>query len=152
MSDVSTTTRYRLVAPDRSVVVPELDEHQQRVVDHEGGPLLVLAGPGTGKTTTLVEAIVERYAEHPALELWHVNNEYGCHVSRCYCDASAAAFRVWLEQKYGTIDALNDAWGTAFWSQHYAGFDEILPPRAAPSCRSTPAASRARAGTRSTCT
>jgi hypothetical protein len=57
---VSTTTRYRLVRPDREVVVPELDEHQQRVVDHEGGPLLVLAGPGTGKTTTLVEAIVDR--------------------------------------------------------------------------------------------
>lgn len=63
MCDVSTTTRYRLVAPDRSVVVPELDEHQQRVVDHEGGPLLVLAGPGTGKTTTLVEAIVDRAQE-----------------------------------------------------------------------------------------
>jgi beta-galactosidase len=80
----------------------------------------------------LVEAIVGRYAEHPALELWHVNNEYGCHVSRCYCDTSAAAFRAWLEAKYGTIETLNDAWGTAFWSQHYAGFDEILPPRAAP--------------------
>ena len=43
----SPVTRYRLVRPDRQVVVPELDEHQQRVVDHEGGPLLVLAGPGT---------------------------------------------------------------------------------------------------------
>jgi superfamily I DNA/RNA helicase/RecB family exonuclease len=52
--------RYRLVRPDHEVVVPELDEHQQRVVDHAGGPLLVLAGPGTGKTTTLVEAIVDR--------------------------------------------------------------------------------------------
>ncbi|WP_345763125.1 beta-galactosidase [Diaminobutyricibacter sp. McL0608] len=80
----------------------------------------------------LVEAIVERYADHPALELWHVNNEYGCHVSHCYCDTSAAAFRDWLESKYGTIESLNDAWGTAFWSQHYAAFDEILPPRAAP--------------------
>ncbi|WP_082612293.1 MULTISPECIES: ATP-dependent helicase [unclassified Nocardioides] len=39
---------------------PELDEHQRRVVEHEGGPLLVLAGPGTGKTTTLVEAVVDR--------------------------------------------------------------------------------------------
>ena len=80
----------------------------------------------------LVEAIVDRYAEHPALELWHVNNEYGCHVSHCYCDASAEAFRGWLEEKYGTIEALNDAWGTAFWSQHYDAFDEILPPRSAP--------------------
>ena len=39
---------------------PTLDEFQQSVVDHPGGPLLVLAGPGTGKTTTLVEAIVDR--------------------------------------------------------------------------------------------
>ncbi len=54
------TMTYHLVRPDREVAVPELDEHQQRVVDHQGGPLLVLAGPGTGKTTTLVEAIVDR--------------------------------------------------------------------------------------------
>jgi superfamily I DNA/RNA helicase len=57
---MTTATTYRLVRPDAAVDVPTLDEHQQRVVDHEGGPLLVLAGPGTGKTTTLVEAIVDR--------------------------------------------------------------------------------------------
>ena len=53
-------TTYRLQRSDVAVPVPELDEHQRRVVDHPGGPLLVLAGPGTGKTTTLVEAIVDR--------------------------------------------------------------------------------------------
>ena len=54
-------TTYRLVGADvRAVAAPELDEFQQSVVDHPGGPLLVLAGPGTGKTTTLVEAIVDR--------------------------------------------------------------------------------------------
>ena len=54
-------TTYRL-SLDRSAPVapPVLDEFQQSVVDHPGGPLLVLAGPGTGKTTTLVEAIVDR--------------------------------------------------------------------------------------------
>ncbi|WES64359.1 beta-galactosidase [Microbacter sp. GSS18] len=83
----------------------------------------------------LVERLVERYAQHPALELWHVNNEYGCHVSRCYCDVSAAAFRAWLEAKYGSVGALNAAWGTAFWSQRYDSFDEVSPPRAAPSFR-----------------
>lgn len=57
---MSTATRYRLAPPAAAPRVPELDEHQRRVVDHPGGPLLVLAGPGTGKTTTLVEAIVER--------------------------------------------------------------------------------------------
>jgi beta-galactosidase len=80
----------------------------------------------------LVERLATRYADHPALAMWHVNNEYGCHVTHCYCDVSAAAFRVWLRRRYGTIEALNDAWGTAFWSQHYAYWEEINPPRQAP--------------------
>jgi beta-galactosidase len=83
----------------------------------------------------LVERVVERYAQHPALELWHVNNEYGCHVSHCYCAVSAAAFRTWLLDKYGTVEELNRAWGTAFWSQAYTSFDEVEPPRSAPSLR-----------------
>lgn len=83
----------------------------------------------------LVERMVERYAGHPALELWHVNNEYGCHVSHCYCEVSAEAFRSWLEARYGTVDELNRAWGTAFWSQRYDAFDEVAPPRAAPTFR-----------------
>jgi beta-galactosidase len=80
----------------------------------------------------LTRVLAERYGSHPAVVLWHINNEYGCHVSRCYCDQSAAAFRRWLEAKYGTIEALNNAWGTAFWSQSYGSFDQILPPRATP--------------------
>ncbi|GAB6984023.1 ATP-dependent helicase [Nocardioides pyridinolyticus] len=62
----SSSSRYRLVRPDVATTVPELDEHQRRVVDHPGGPLLVLAGPGTGKTTTLVEAIVDRIEQRGA--------------------------------------------------------------------------------------
>jgi beta-galactosidase len=62
-----------------------------------------------------------------------VDNELGCHVSEFYGEEDAAAFRRWLEQRYGSIEALNEAWGTAFWSQHYASFEEIIPPRAAPS-------------------
>ncbi len=80
----------------------------------------------------LTRAIANRYKDHPALAMWHINNEYGCHVSACYCDASAAAFRRWLAERYGDIDKLNDAWGTAFWSQRYDQWDEILPPRRAP--------------------
>lgn len=82
--------------------------------------------------TRLASKIAERYAGHPALEMWHINNEYGCHLSHCYCDISAAAFREWLMQKYTTVDHLNEAWGTAFWSQHYGSFDEIYTPSAAP--------------------
>ncbi|MFT3873877.1 MAG: beta-galactosidase [Nocardioides sp.] len=80
----------------------------------------------------LCRAMAERYADHDALALWHVSNELGCHNALCYCDVSAEAFRRWLTDKYGNIDTLNHAWGTAFWSQHYASFDEILPPRTAP--------------------
>jgi beta-galactosidase len=80
----------------------------------------------------LVQALAERYGDHPALALWHVNNEYGCHVARCFCDTSAAAFRVWLQRRYGDLDTLNAAWGTAFWSQRYYDWEEIWPPRLAP--------------------
>jgi beta-galactosidase len=83
----------------------------------------------------LVRAMVERYGSHPALEAWHVNNELGCHVHRDYSDESAAAFRRWLEARYGSVDALNAAWGTAFWSQAYGSFDEVMPPRTAPTFR-----------------
>ena len=65
--------------------------------------------------------------------MWHINNEYGCHVSHCYCETSGDAFRAWLEARYGTVDALNAAWGTAFWSQRYSEFAEVQPPRAMPS-------------------
>ncbi|MFF7845838.1 beta-galactosidase [Streptomyces ossamyceticus] len=76
--------------------------------------------------------LAERYADHPALALWHVHNEYGVPVSACYCDTCAAHFRRWLERAYGDVAALNEAWGTAFWGQHYTDFAQINPPRVAP--------------------
>ncbi|MBV9919578.1 MAG: beta-galactosidase [Pseudonocardia sp.] len=80
----------------------------------------------------LAEQMARRYGRHPAVRLWHVSNELGCHVGRCWCDESAAAFRRWLADRYGDVDKLNEAWGTAFWSQHYTAFDEVLPPRTTP--------------------
>ncbi|KQM16679.1 beta-galactosidase [Plantibacter sp. Leaf171] len=77
----------------------------------------------------LVERVAERYGAHPAVELWHVSNELGCHNALCYDDESAEAFRGWLRARYGTIERLNTGWGTSFWSQQYSDFAEILPPR-----------------------
>ena len=85
-----------------------------------------------GRVAKLVGRIAERYKDHPALAMWHINNEYGCHVSECYCDVSAGHFREWLKDRYGELGALNEAWGTAFWSQQYSEWAEILPPRTAP--------------------
>jgi beta-galactosidase len=84
------------------------------------------------RSLALVEAVAGRYAEHPAVVMWHVSNELGCHNVHCYCDVSAEAFRRWLRDRYGDLDGLNDAWGTAFWSQRYGDWAEINPPRTAP--------------------
>jgi beta-galactosidase len=70
-----------------------------------------------------------RYGAHPAVVLWHVNNEYGAPMGECYCETSAAAFRDWLRERYGDLATLNDRWGAAFWSQRYAEWDEIDVPR-----------------------
>ena len=80
----------------------------------------------------LVRKLAERYKDHPALEMWHVNNEYACHVQRDYSDVSTRKFRDWLKDRYGTIEELNERWGTAFWSQRYAEWDEVPLPKHTP--------------------
>ncbi len=79
------------------------------------------------RALALVTALAERFHDHPALAMWHVSNELGGHNAHCYCDVSAAAFRDWLRSRYGDVDTLNEAWGTAFWSQHYGSFDRGPP-------------------------
>jgi beta-galactosidase len=70
--------------------------------------------------------LAQRYAHHPALRLWHIGNEFG---TVCHCDRCAGRFRSWLQAKYGSLGALNEAWGTACWSQRYGAWAEVIPPR-----------------------
>lgn len=77
----------------------------------------------------ITRAVAERYGEHPAITSWQTDNEYGCHDSvLSFSEAAAASFRDWCKAGYGTIKALNTAWGNVFWSMEYRSFGEIDPP------------------------
>lgn len=81
----------------------------------------------------IATALARRYGSHPAVVLWHVHNEYGVPVGEDYSDHAVRAWRLWLADRYGSLDALNAAWGTAFWGQHYTQWDHVGAPAAAPS-------------------
>ncbi len=69
--------------------------------------------------------LAERYANHPALLIWHLSNEYG---GECHCDLCNAAFREWLQNKYRSLDALNHAWWTGFWSHTFTDWSQVESP------------------------
>lgn len=73
----------------------------------------------------IVTRMAERYANHPHVIGWQIDNEFG---DRCYCPFCASAFHAWLRRRYQTLDALNGAWGTTFWSHVYGDWAEIPLP------------------------
>lgn len=78
---------------------------------------------------TLCRKLAERYGSNPYVTAWHMGNEYGWNNRNDYSDNALNAFRLWCERKYGTIGALNQAWGATFWGQEMNSFDEVLIPR-----------------------
>ncbi|MCI1641857.1 MAG: beta-galactosidase [Actinomyces sp.] len=85
------------------------------------------------RSQALAGELARRFGHHPGVVLWHVGNEYGCHVHECFSDQSAADFQEWLAARHGgDIESLNEAWSTDFWSQRYSSFDQIRPPRSMP--------------------
>ena len=79
----------------------------------------------------ITEALARRYGQHPAIAMWQTDNEFGHHGSdESFSPDAHAAFRLWLERRYGTIAALNTAWGAVFWSQEYRSFAEVDLPGA----------------------
>jgi len=84
----------------------------------------------------LIKTLVKRYAQHPALYMWQLDNEptyppldSTTQKDFCHCDATEAAFRQWAKNEYGSITKLNEKWGTKFWTVEFSSFNEITPPR-----------------------
>jgi beta-galactosidase len=75
----------------------------------------------------LARRVARRYADNEAVIAWHVGNEYG---GACYCELCAAGFRDWLKKRYSSLERLNEAWYTTFWSHRFTDWDEIEPPSA----------------------
>jgi len=77
----------------------------------------------------ITRLMAERYGQHAAVAGWQTDNEFGCHgTARSYGGASARAFPAWLRARYGTLHALNEAWGNVFWSMEYTDWTQIRPP------------------------
>lgn len=114
---------------------------EARVVTRDGTVLGFgsrgMAGPSSPDylraSVRIATELARRYGRHPAVALWHVHNEYGAPVSEDYSATSAAAFRLWLQHRYGTLDALNAAWGTTVWGQRYDAWAHVDVPVLAPS-------------------
>ena len=73
-------------------------------------------------------ALAEHYRDEPQVIGWQLDNEFNCHMDVSYAPSDTLAFRKWLKGKYKTLDALNDAWGTRFWSQTYDEWDQLDLP------------------------
>ncbi len=80
----------------------------------------------------IVKACAKALGDHPALIAWQLDNEMKAHVAEDFSDAAVASWHRWLKQRYGSIDALNRAWGTHIWSQYYQRFEQVPAPKKTP--------------------
>lgn len=80
------------------------------------------------KSKNIIEHIAADLRNHPAIVLWQLDNEFKCHISECFCENCKEQWHRWLEKRYGTIENLNEKWGTMIWSELYQNFDQIPQP------------------------
>ena len=77
----------------------------------------------------ITERSAVHYGPRPCVIGWQIDNELNCETSEFYSESDTAAFREFLKKKYGTIEALNEAWGTVFWNQTYTAWSEVYVPQ-----------------------
>jgi len=73
----------------------------------------------------LASKLAQRYKDYGNIVAWHVSNEYG---GQCYCENCEKAFRVWLKEKYKTIEELNRVWNLAFWGHTMYDWEDVVVP------------------------
>lgn len=83
------------------------------------------------RSAKIVEAQAKALGNLPGVIAWQIDNEFKSHVAECFCGTCRGLWHKWLEQRYGTIGRLNEAWGTAVWSQTYQTFEQIPQPSTA---------------------
>jgi beta-galactosidase len=81
------------------------------------------------KSRAITETLAQHYQDHPAVIGWQIDNELNCHLDVSFAESDHTAFRAWCRERYGTLEALNDAWGTIFWSQTYSAWEQVWLPR-----------------------
>ncbi len=81
------------------------------------------------KSRAITEALAKHYKDHPAVIGWQIDNELNCHLDVSFAESDHKAFRTWCQDRYGTLGALNNAWGTPFWSQTYTAWEQVWLPR-----------------------
>lgn len=86
-------------------------------------------------SAAITEQLVMHYKDHPAVVGWQLDNEFNCEINEFYSESDHQAFRAWVQQRYGTLEKLNEAWGTAFWSQTYSSWSQVYLPRLVPGGR-----------------
>lgn len=77
----------------------------------------------------IVEQMALQYGRRPCIIGWQIDNEFNCENNEFYSESDTIAFRSFLQEKYGSLDALNQAWGTVFWNQTYTDWKEVYVPR-----------------------
>lgn len=84
------------------------------------------------KAAAITEAIAKAVGRLPGVIAWQLDNEFKAHVAECMCASCLTQWHEWLEKRYGTIEKLNEAWGTKIWSEYYYSFDQVPQPGPAP--------------------
>jgi beta-galactosidase len=104
-------------------------DSKDRRMEHGSRQHCCTNSPGfRDESDRITQVMAKQYADNPHVIGWQLDNELHCHFTDCYCPACHAGFRAWLKKRYRDINSLNESWGTQFWAQTYASFDQIPLP------------------------